>query len=73
MSIKVIRDGEVVEQRTYDDPPLKPAPLPEPTHSITCYFSRGAHDGEEVLGLLGSYVTWLRDTIIPQAEERTTD
>ena len=47
--------------------------MPEPTHTITWCFSGGAYDDEEVLGLLGSYVTWLRDTIIPQAEERTTD
>lgn len=73
VSIEVVRDGEVVEQRTYDDPPPEPAPTPEPTNTITWYFAGGTHDGEEVLGLVRSYVTWLRDTIIPQAEVLTAD
>jgi hypothetical protein len=73
LNIKVIRGGEVVEERTNDDPPPDPPPTPESTHTIAWYFRGGAHDGEEVLGLVRRYVAWLRDTIIPQAEALTTD
>lgn len=34
-NLKVIRDGEVAEKRTYDDPPQEPAPTAAPTHTIS--------------------------------------
>jgi hypothetical protein len=72
LKIEVIRDGQVVEERSYSDPPPSPPSTPEPTHKVTWYFAGGSHDGQEVLALLRQYLDWVRDTILPEAERLTT-
>jgi hypothetical protein len=69
--IAVIRDGQVVEERSYRDPPPPPQPTPEPTHTVTWYFAGGRHDGQEVLPLLRRYLDWIRNVLLPEAEHRT--
>ncbi|GAA1821437.1 hypothetical protein HC028_11335 [Planosporangium flavigriseum] len=69
--VAVIRDGKVVEEHSHSDPLPPPPVVPEPTHTVTWYFSGGTYDGQEVLGLLRQYLVWIRDVLIPTAERLT--
>jgi hypothetical protein len=52
LTLAHIRDGQVIEERSYSEPPAPPPVTPGPTHTVAWYFVGGSRDGQEVLGVL---------------------
>jgi hypothetical protein len=74
LSYQVIRDGKVIQEGRGQPSeraamPSAAAPIP---HTIDWYFSGGGlYEGHEIFSVVDRYIAWLRDEVVPTAEQLT--
>jgi hypothetical protein len=73
LGMKVIRgDGSVEERPSVSGQPVASSEPEVAPRTVSMLFRGGIYGDHEVVPLLDKYVSWLRDVIVPTAENLTT-
>jgi hypothetical protein len=75
LSYQVIRGGQVVQEGggQPSEPAARPSPAAPIPHTVDWFLSGGGlYDGQEVFSVVGRYMRWLREDVLPTAERLTT-